>query len=299
MFSLGAGGRGARATAVTAGKIIPGRATYRNLPVATLGASALAWAALFAATRGDAGSRFHGSSMSLGSSVGSTLEFLAAWELMAIAMMLPSSLGFLMLFARAASGSRFPLVRRTAVCAGYALVWALVGMVAMRTSGALYRIASLGAWLESRPNLLAGSVLVLAGCFQFTALKRRCLTVCSHPGGFLMRHYRRGVGNALVLGLRYGLVCLGCCWALMAVMVVVGGENLYLMMALSAIMFAERTMGWDDRFARTVGLGCIALGVLLALSPEVAPALAQNAERWIAMGSMGLHHGGWPFWCRG
>jgi predicted metal-binding membrane protein len=261
-------------------------------------ASVLAWMALLAAATGDTGSRLYTSSMALGSTVGSTLEFLGAWEIMVIAMMLPSSLGFLVLFRTATSGSRFPLARRAAVVAGYALVWAAVGFIAMRASGAFYRVGSLGAWLESHPNLLAGSVFVLAGCFQFTALKRRCLAVCSHPASFFMRHYRRGVGSALVLGLRYGLVCLGCCWALMMVMVVAGGENLYLMAALSTIMFAERALGWDERFAATVGLGCIALGVLLAISPDAASALAQNAGKWIAMGSMHLHHGGWSFWCR-
>ncbi len=273
------------------------RETVRHLPLAAMAASAVAWTALFAAATTDTGARLYSSSMALGSTVGSTLAFLGAWELMVLAMMLPSSLGFLVLFRTATSGSRFPLVRRTVVCVGYALVWAVVGFIAMKVSGALYRSESLGAWLEGHPNLLAGSVLVLAGCFQFTALKRRCLTVCSHPGSFFMHHYRRGVGNALVLGVRYGLVCLGCCWALMALMVVVGGENLYLMMILSAIMFAERAIGWDDRFASTVGLGCIVLGVLVAVSPGVAPALAENAGKWMAMGSMQLHHGGWSFWC--
>jgi predicted metal-binding membrane protein len=270
----------------------------RSLPLAALAASALAWVALLAAAESDAGSRLYSSSMTPGSGVGSTLEFLGAWEVMVIAMMLPSSLGFLALFRTATSGSRRPVVRRTAVCLGYALVWAAVGLIAMRTSGALYRVASLGVWLEGHPNLLAGSVLILAGCFQFTALKRRCLTVCAHPASFFMRHYRRGVGNALALGVRYGLVCLGCCWALMAIMVVAGGGNLYLMMVLSAIMFAERVVGWDERFTAAVGMGCIALGVLLAVSPGAAPAFAQNAREWIDMGSIGpSHHGGWLFWC--
>jgi predicted metal-binding membrane protein len=278
--------------------VVSTRMVARNLPLTAVAASVLAWTALLAAATSNTGSRLYASSMTLRSTVGSTLEFLGAWEVMVLAMMLPSSLGFLVLFRTATRASPFPLVRRAAVCAGYALVWAAVGFIAMRASGAFYRVGSLGAWLESHPNLLAGSVFVLAGCFQFTALKRRCLAVCSHPASFFMRHYRRGVGNALVLGLRYGLVCLGCCWALMMVMVVAGGENLYLMVALSAIMFAERALGWDERFAATVGLGCIALGMLLAVSPDVASALTQNAGQWIAMGSMHLHQGGWPFWCR-
>ncbi len=137
--------------------------------------------------------------------------------------------------------------------------------------------------------------VALAGCFQFTTLKRGCLTVCSHPGGFFLRYYRRGVGNALALGVRYGLVCLGCCWALMILLVIVGGGSLYLMVALTAIMFAERALGWGDRFVAIVGLTCIVLGVLIAVSPTVVPAFAQNAERWAAMESQQTsNHRGLP-----
>jgi predicted metal-binding membrane protein len=184
-----------------------------------------------------------------------------------------------------------------AVCFGYLLVWAAVGGVAMLISDTLYRIGSIDIWLNGHANVLAGSVLALAGCYQFSTLKQRCLTVCSYPGSFFMRYYSRGVGNAFTLGLRYGLVCLGCCWALMTVMVVLGGGSLYLMMVLTMIMFAERAMGWTDRFASVVGLACVALGVLVAASPDAIPAFAQNAASWANMGSMQLAHHGWPFWC--
>jgi predicted metal-binding membrane protein len=271
-----------------------GRAV-KDLSLVVLGASAVAWIALLAATMSEAGSRLYNSSMVPGSTVGSTLAFLGAWEIMVIAMMLPSSLGFFTLFRTVTGGSRFPIVCRTAVCVGYALVWAGVGALAIIVSGALYRMENFEVWLEGHPNLLAASVLALAGCFQFTALKRRCLAICSHPGSFLMRHYRRGVGNAFALGARYGLICLGCCWALMTLMVVVGGGDLYLMIALTAIMFAERMMGWDDRFVAVVGFTCIALGVLIVVSPSMMPALAQNAETWLSMESMRLPHylGAW------
>jgi predicted metal-binding membrane protein len=267
----------------------------RDLPLVALGASVMAWMALVVAATTEVGSRLSNSSMAAGSTVGSMLEFLGAWEVMVIAMMLPSSLGFLVLFRAATSGSRLPIVRRTAVCVGYALAWAGVGWVAMIASGTLYRIEGLGAWLGGHPNLLAGSVLLLAGVFQFTALKQRCLAICTHPGSFFMRHYRRGAGNALALGARYGLACVGCCWALMGMMVVAGGGNLYLMVVLSAIMFAERALGWEKRFVAAVGLTCIALGVLLAVSPSVMPLFTHNAERWVDMGSMQLPHG---LWCR-
>lgn len=264
-----------------------------GLPLAALAASAIAWMALFAAT----GPHLYTMSMNPGETVGSRLEFLGAWEVMIVAMMLPSSLGFLALFHTATSGSRWSTVRNMALCVGYSLVWAGVGCLAIIASDTLYRSSSLGPWLGAHASILAGCVLALAGCYQFSAIKHRCLAICSHPASFFMRCYRRGTGNALMLGLRYGLVCLGCCWALMTVMVILGGGSLYMMTVLAAIMFAERTMGWSNRFASTIGLTCVALGALVAMSPEAMPAFTQNAASWVSMESIQVGHGGLAFWC--
>jgi predicted metal-binding membrane protein len=266
----------------------------KGLPLAALGSSAIAWMALFLA----AGSRLYNSSMTPGATVGSMMEFLGTWEVMVIAMMLPSSLGFLALFHTATSASRSSIVRSVALGVGYSLIWAGVGWVAMIMSDTLYRLDNISIWLNSHTNVLVGSVLALAGCYQFSTLKRRCLTICSHPASFFMRHYRRGIGNALTLGLRYGLVCLGCCWALMTIMVVLGGGSIYMMLILTVIMFAERAMGWSNRFASAVGLVCVALGVLVAASPDAIPAFAQNAASWANMGSMQLAHHTWASWCQ-
>ncbi len=235
--------------------------------------------------------------MMSGSTMSSTIEFLGGWEIMVIAMMLPSSLGFFALFRSITRGGQSVLARQVAVCVGYALAWAGVGCVAMIISDTIYRLESVDHWLESHTSFFAGLILVLAGGFQFTVPKRRCLTICGHPASFLMRHYRRGVGNALGLGVRYGLVCLGCCWALMVVMVVLGGGSLCMMMVLTVIMFGERTMKWNNRFAGALGLACIGLGVLLAASPGAMPALTQNALSWANMGSMQTRSASWLLWC--
>jgi predicted metal-binding membrane protein len=272
------------------------REVFRNLPAAALLASALAWIGLLLARTTDVGSGFYESSMAVGGTATSALLFLGVWEVMVVAMMLPSSIGFLALFRVVTRGTCSPFVRGVTVCIGYVLVWAGVGCMAVIVV-VLDRTEHIDIWLAGHANILAGGVLVLAGGFQFTALKRRCLLVCSQPGMFLMRHYRRGAGNAFMLGLRFGLVCLGCCWALMTLMVVLGGGSIYLMLLLTVIMFAERTLGWDDRFVRVVGLLGVALGVLIVASPEAVPALAQNAERWADMQSMQFSPHGLLLWC--
>jgi predicted metal-binding membrane protein len=268
-----------------------------DLPVVAVGASALAWTGIWLGTAAG-GSQLYASSMSVGVTVGSATMFLGAWEVMVIAMMLPSSLGFLALFRIVTRGRPLRSVQRIGVCLGYALAWAAMGCVAMLVSVTLYRGGSIDAWLQSHSNLLAGGVLTLAGGFQLTSLKQRCLAVCSQPTSFLMRHYRRGVSSAVTLGLRFGLVCVSCCWALMAVTVVLGGGSLVFMLLLTVIMFAERVMGWDDRFVKAVGLAGIALGAFVAASPDAIPALAHNASGWIEMNStMQMPSHGLLTWC--
>jgi predicted metal-binding membrane protein len=272
-------------------------ATGTSLVTAALLASALAWLGLLLAAEGGTGAGLYGSSMIVGATPGTMLMFLAAWETMVIAMMLPTSLRFLALFGVLTSTGPNRLARRTAVCVGYGLVWAGVGCIMIVISDTLYHSATVGIWLANHANLLAGGVLTLAGGFQLTALKRRCLSVCSHPEGLLMRHYGRGGGRAFALGLRYGLFCLGCCWALMLVMVILGGDGLYLLMLLTAIMFVERVVGWERRFVKTVGLTCVLLGALIVASPTAIPALAQGARAWAGMQAMQLPHPAGLVWC--
>src|SRR5690606_29214040 len=112
-----------------------------------------------------------------------------------------------------------------------------------------------------------GSVLLLAGGFQFSPLKEQCLSECRSPLGFLRRHYQRGLGAAWALGVRHGLFCLGCCWALMLVMFAVGVGSLVWMVGLTAVMVAEKTTRWGRRLAPVVGVALIALGLLAILRP--------------------------------
>jgi predicted metal-binding membrane protein len=272
-------------------------AAFERVPLLALGVAAVAWVALFTATVSDTGSRLYNASMSAGAGVASKLEFLGGWELMVIAMMLPSSLGFFALLRVVTGGDRLAIVRRALAGAGYALVWAAAGCVAMTIGPTIYRVGAVHLWVDALASVFAGSVLVLAGAFQFSTLKHRCLAVCGNPGSFLMRHYRRGAGGAAALGIRYGLACLGCCWALMIVMVVLGRGSLYVMMVLALIMFVERAMGWTVRFAGAVGLVCIGLGVLVVVSPDTMPAFAQNAASWVDMASMQAGHHGLLSWC--
>jgi predicted metal-binding membrane protein len=180
--------------------------------------------------------------------------FALSWQMMVVAMMLPSSLPMIRLF-RTASVSQPGQGRLMATfLSGYALVWALFGFLALGGDALLHRVEDSSPWLATRPWLIPAAVLASAGLFQFTSLKDRCLQVCRHPGPFLVRHYRRGRGAAFELGLRHGAFCLGCCWALMLLMFAVGVASLVWMAVLTALMVYEKTGQRGEWVARYAGV---------------------------------------------
>jgi predicted metal-binding membrane protein len=189
--------------------------------------------------------------------------FLVAWQLMIAAMMLPSSLPLIRLFGRASANQPRPLPAKAAFLGGYALVWTAFGAVAFLGDLAVHRLVERWGWLAARPALVGGAVLLLAGAFQFSTLKDRCLRVCRHPAGYLLQHYQRGTGAAFRLGAGHGVFCVGCCWALMLVAFAAGVANLWWMAALTAVMVFEKTGQGGRRGVRPIGVGLLVLGLLM------------------------------------
>lgn len=197
--------------------------------------------------------------------------FFLAWQVHVAAMMLPSSLPMIGLFNRAAATQPHARAARALFLGGYLLVWTVFGCVALLADALLQALAVQYNWLMRSPELMAGSVLVVAGAFQFSSLKDRCMDKCRHPAAFLMGHYRQGRLPALRLGAHHALYCLGCCWALMAVMFIVGIANLAWMVPLALLMFYEKVGPAGDRVGRPAGMVLMALGSLIALDPQWLP----------------------------
>ena len=197
--------------------------------------------------------------------------FLATWQVMTAAMMLPSSLPMVGLFAQASRRQARPWLALAAFLAAYFAVWTGFALVALAGDAALHRLVDRWHWLDHRPWLVAGSVLLLAGAFQFSPLKERCLDACRTPVNFLWRYYGRGAAAAWSLGLRHGLFCLGCCWALMLTMFAVGVGSLAWMAALTGVMLIEKTSHGGRRLVPLVGAALLAWGIVTLLHPAWLP----------------------------
>ncbi|HXX84415.1 MAG TPA: DUF2182 domain-containing protein [Casimicrobiaceae bacterium] len=203
-----------------------------------------------------------------GGVVVSALIYALVWLLMIVAMMLPTTLPLLGVFrsvtsGRPEAGSLFGLV-----VLGYAAAWAGFGLMAHVADSAIHLAAASLPWLVVHGWAVGAAVLALAGAFQFSSLKYRCLERCRTPFGFVnARWHGQSPGReAFRIGFDHGLFCVGCCWALMLVMFVVGMGNLGWMLVLAAVMAAEKNLPWGRRFAAPVGVALLAWagGVVVA-----------------------------------
>jgi len=152
--------------------------------------------------------------------------------------------------------------------AGYAAAWSAFSAVAALVHSSL---ASSGFSIPFGPGTRASAaVLLVAGGYQFTGLKKACLRHCRSPAGYLLLHWRQGSAGWLRLGFRHGLFCVGCCWSLMALAFVVGMSSLLWMGAMAAIMLAETALPFGSKLASVAGALLLAAGagiLLLSWAP--------------------------------
>jgi predicted metal-binding membrane protein len=200
-------------------------------------------------------------------SLASLATFVMLWTLMMIAMMLPAAMPMILIFAAAQSRrDRHVAIPTWIFVTGYILVWAAAGVLAyvldQGVSGLMRAPSSLerGTWAP----LVLGTTLAVAGLYQFTPLKRVCLRHCRSPLAFVAQYWRDGRRGALGMGIRHGLYCLGCCWALFAVLTTVGMMSIAWMLLLTLLVFAEMVFPHGARTSAAVGLGLVLLGLLVA-----------------------------------
>lgn len=196
------------------------------------------------------------------------LVFLVVWQVMTVAMILPSSIPMLRLFARASCGQPHSQLALLVFIGAYAAVWTGFAVVVFVGDLGLHGLLRQWYWLRDRPWLISGFTLVVAGAFQFSPLKQQCLKICRHPLSFLTHLYQRESPAVWNLGVRHGLNCLGCGWALMLVMFVVGVGDITWMLALTAVMTMERTRQNIWSIVLILGITLLALGSLIFLQVD-------------------------------
>jgi predicted metal-binding membrane protein len=235
---------------------------------ALLGVTAAAWLAMLRVPMGD--QDMAGMEMVMTPTVADGLTFALAWAIMMAAMMLPSAMPMIGLYAamqRDASNATARTAAVSAFTAVYVMVWALTGVPIYVASVALMGVAA------STLAYTTAGVLIAAGIFQLSPLKQVCLRHCRSPLGFLLGHWRAGWRGAVSMGWAHALYCLGCCWALMVVLVVAGAMGLPWVLLIASVVAAEKILPRGEWVARTTGVGLALLGVAVVVHPSLATAL--------------------------
>ena len=249
-----------------------------------LAAAALAWVVVvlqalgMATTMPDAAMSGEMEAMSSGgtASLLGALTFLTAWGVMMAAMMLPSATPMIILYGAtrrrfAATGQQ--LLPTAFFATTYLAVWLLFGLpvylVGLAVDAAAMASPTVMALL---PYALAG-VLLAAGLYQFSALKRICLRGCQNPLSFLMARWRGGYLGTLRMGLAHALYCVGCCWGLMTVLVAAGAMGLRWVVLIALVVLAEKLGPRGEWTTRIVGGALLLLAAIVALQPGLASIL--------------------------
>lgn len=195
----------------------------------------------------------------LGPAVATSI-FVAGWVLMLAAMMFPTTIALVRTFAPLAERRGRPGELVGALLGGYVAIWTAVGLAAFGADLVVHAVVDRWSWLETNAWVLAALGFALAGAFQFSSLKDRCLTVCRSPRTFLFTRWkgRSPRLESFALGVDHGRYCIGCCLGLMVVAFAVGMGNLAWMFALGAVMATEKIAPRGDRFVAPVGWALLA-----------------------------------------
>lgn len=204
---------------------------------------------------------------------GLSAVYVAGWTLMTVAMMLPTSLPLVLLFRTFVQDRRNRLRLVALLLAGYLGTWSLFGLVIHRLDWGLHQAIESNGWLDTNAWIVGAGTLIVAGAYQFTPLKYRCLDKCRSPLSFIMGHWRGSHEQvqALRLGVHHGLFCVGCCWSLMLLMFGFGVGNIGWMLVLGAVMGIEKNMPWGRRLSTPLGVILLAWGLAVTLKSVLVP----------------------------
>jgi predicted metal-binding membrane protein len=226
------------------------------LGAAIIGLSALAWFSLVAWASSPYGMYLsHDAGVAAPVAVEAAL-FTAGWVLMILAMMLPSSIPLVVTFGALVRRRPRPRLLVGLLLGGYLVAWAGFGLGAWVLDRGIHAAVDALPWLAEHPQLILGSTLAIAGLWQFSPLRDRCLDECRTPLGFVVARWRgtEPRREALAMGIAHGAFCIGCCWSLMLVMFGVGLANVAAMLVLGGLTAIEKNLRSGRRLTHPLGV---------------------------------------------
>jgi predicted metal-binding membrane protein len=201
--------------------------------------------------------------------------FLGVWIAMMVAMMFPTAAPMILSFARI-QGSREArgqiIVPTWLFILAYLALWSAMGILAYLGASAADWLAQDSDWVLGNAGRIGGAVLIIAGLYQVSPWKNRCLAQCRTPVGFIMSHWKEGRIGALRMGLEHGAYCLGCCWFLFVILFPLGMMNVAALGLVTLLIFAEKSLAIGERVARFSAVGLIGYGALVLIAlPSALP----------------------------
>jgi predicted metal-binding membrane protein len=200
--------------------------------------------------------------------------FLAIWVLMMVAMMFPTAAPMILTFARVQASKR----QRGAVfvptwifVAAYLVVWLAFGVLAFVVAIGGEQLSDRVLSVMDNAARIGGAVLIAAGLYQLSPLKRVCLTKCRSPLSFILRSWRDGRDGAFRMGLEHGLYCLGCCWLLFVILFPLGVMNVAAMAVITLLIFAEKSLPLGPRVSQLAAAALVVYGGLVMFLPQLLP----------------------------
>ena len=186
---------------------------------------------------------------------------LAMWSVMMAVMMAPAASPMVVTYHRLARRG----VATGAFVSGYLVVWLGFSVAAAALHGGLHAARLLTTDTMRVPPQLGGALLIVAGVWQLTPLRDACLSKCRGPASFLMSEWRDGTRGALTMGVKHGLWCVACCWALMLLLFVAGIMNVLLIAGLALWVLLEKTLPDARWLSRAGGIAAVVAGALFLL----------------------------------
>ena len=202
---------------------------------------------------------------------GSWPLFLLTWVAMMVAMMFPAAAPMVLMYGRMRRGDPPSVALFTG---SYIALWFAFGVAAYLLSATVEWGATRSEWVAMHWGRVGGVLLVLAGLYQLTPLKDVCLRHCRSPLSFVLTHWRDGRDGAMRMGLVHGLYCVGCCWLLFLILIPLGVMNIGAMIAVAALVFAEKALPHGRRVGLLAAVALLALGAAAAVHPSLLPTVS-------------------------